>query len=321
MMVTTPFIFLVSVFGSSLAAGAFGSMLGIGGGMLLVPLLTLGFGVDIRFAVGASIVSVIATSSGAAAAFLRERLTNVRTAIFLETATATGAIVGGLSAGFLTERVIFGLFAIALAAAAVTMVKKLTHPEDDEAPRSALADRLELHGSYYDPEEGREVPYRVARPLTGLGLMFVAGMSSGVLGIGSGALKVPALDLAMRLPLKVSTATSSFMIGVTAAASAAVYFSRGDIDPFLAGPVCAGVLVGAYLGARLLPRAKTRTLRSEARGRAMTMAGLLVLIMPPVLRLVIAHWAFRARGDAMFARITISVLALLVASIAMGLAT
>lgn len=260
-MLTSPFIFALSVFASSLVAGGFGSMLGLGGGMLLVPLLTLLFGVDIRFAVGASIVSVIATSSGAAAAYLRERLTNVRAAIFLEAATATGAIAGGLSAGFLPERFLFLLFGVALSAAAITMLKKLTSAADAPVPVSALADRLQLHGSYFDAERGREVAYRVTRPLMGLGLMFVAGISSGLLGIGSGALKVPAMDLAMRMPLKVSTATSNFMIGVTAAASAGVYFARGDIEPLIAGPVCAGVLLGSYAGARFLPRASTRLLR------------------------------------------------------------
>lgn len=258
----TPFTFTALLFGLSLGAGALGAVLGIGGGLLLVPLLTLGFGVDIRFAVGASIVSVIATSSGAAAAYVRDRLANLRVAMFLEVGTAAGALTGALLATSLHGRWLFLLFGAVLAWSALAMLRRLGGGVEEPPAPDALADRLGLHGSYYDVAEQREVPYRVTGTRAGLALMYVAGTVSGMLGIGAGALKVPALDLAMRLPVKVSTATSNFMIGVTAAASAGVYFARGDINPFIAGPVCAGATVGAMAGTRLLGRLHSRTVRA-----------------------------------------------------------
>lgn len=238
-------------------------MLGLGGGMLLIPILTLGLGVDIRYAVGASIVSVIATSTGAAAAYVRERLTNLRVAMFLELGTTAGALTGAFIAGVLSGRWLFVIFGMVMGGSAIAMLRKMRRGADErgEPPPDELADSLELHGSYWDDETGRETPYRVTRPLAGLGLMYIAGTVSGLLGIGSGSLKVPAMDLAMRLPLRVSTATSNFMIGVTGAASAGVYFARGDIDPFIAGPVCAGVALGAFGGTKLLKKTKNRTLR------------------------------------------------------------
>jgi uncharacterized protein len=260
----TPFFFTVVVFVVSLGAGLMGSLLGLGGGLILVPVLTLVLGVDIRYAVGASIVSVIATSSGAAAAYVRERLTNLRVAMFLELATTAGALTGASLAGLINGRWLYIVFGAVMAYSALAMLRKLRGGScaAGEPPADALADRLGLHGSYWDEELGREVPYRVTRPLTGLGLMYGAGTVSGLLGIGSGALKVPAMDLAMGLPLKVSTATSNFMIGVTAAASAGVYFARGDIDPFIAGPVCAGVVLGAFAGSRYLTKVKAQWLRA-----------------------------------------------------------
>lgn len=259
----TPFLFTVVVFIVSLGAGLLGSLLGLGGGLILVPVLTLLLGVDIRYAVGASIVSVIATSSGAAAAYVRERLTNLRVAMFLELATTAGALTGASLAGVISGRWLYVVFGAVMAYSGLVMLRKLRGGECVAGPPvpDALADRLRLHGSYWDEETGREVPYRVTRPLTGLGLMYGAGTVSGLLGIGSGALKVPAMDLAMGLPLKVSTATSNFMIGVTAAASAGVYFARGDIDPFIAGPVCAGVVLGAFTGSNYLTRVKSSWLR------------------------------------------------------------
>ncbi len=256
----TPFSFTAAVFSASLGAGVLGSLLGIGGGILLVPLLTLGLDLDIRYAIGASIVSVIATSSGAAAAYVRDRLANLRVAMFLELGTVAGALTGASLTGVIAGRWLFVLFALALAWSAVAMLRGNDVP-DAEVPPAPLADRLRLHGSYFDARLGHDVEYRVTRPLTGLGLMYVAGTVSGLLGIGSGSVKVPAMDLGMRLPLKVSSATSNFMIGVTAAGSAAIYFARGDIDPFIAGPVCAGVLLGAWFGARFLPRIRASRLR------------------------------------------------------------
>lgn len=257
----TPLAFVLLIFAISLFAGFLGSLLGLGGGIIVVPALTLLLGVDIRLAIGASIISVIATSSGAAAAYVRERMANLRVAMFLEIGTTLGAISGAYLAGIVHTRMLFILFGALLGYSAVAMLKKRTHAAAADAAPNALADRLQLHGSYYDEAIGREIPYRVTNPGLGLGLMYLAGAASGLLGIGSGALKVPAMDLAMHMPMKASTATSNFMIGVTAAASAGLYFMRGQIDPFLAGPVAAGVLVGATVGSRLLGRIGGRSIR------------------------------------------------------------
>uniref|UniRef100_UPI003D3405ED sulfite exporter TauE/SafE family protein n=1 Tax=Corallococcus coralloides TaxID=184914 RepID=UPI003D3405ED len=262
-MDATPFNFVAIVLCVSIGAGLLGSLLGLGGGLILIPVLTLVLKVDIRYAVGASIVSVIATSSGAAAAYVRDGLANMRVAMFLELATVAGAVTGAMLAGAVSGRALYFLFGAVMAYSALAMLRKLR--EDgrprEEPPPDALADRLGLHGSYYDVSTGGEVTYRVHRPLMGLGLMYLAGTVSGLLGIGSGALKVPAMDLAMGLPIKVSTATSNFMIGVTAAASAGIYFARGDIDPFIAGPVCVGVTLGAFMGSRYLTKLKSGSLR------------------------------------------------------------
>ncbi|GEN08052.1 hypothetical protein SAMN05443572_106526 [Myxococcus fulvus] len=260
----TPFLFTFVVLAFSVGAGLLGSLLGIGGGLILIPVLTLLLKVDIHYAVGASIVSVIATSSGAAAAYVRERMANLRVAMFLEVATTAGALTGAFLSGRVGGRGVYLVFGAVMAYSALVMLRRLkSGAVPTEVPEDALADRLGLHGSYFDESLGREVGYRVTRPMAGLGLMYVAGTVSGMLGIGSGALKVPAMDLTMRLPLKVSTATSNFMIGVTAAASAGVYFARGHIDPFIAGPVCVGVTLGAWLGSRhLMARVNAAWLRA-----------------------------------------------------------
>ncbi|MBL0697231.1 sulfite exporter TauE/SafE family protein [Comamonas sp. JC664] len=254
---------MLVVLGFSVGAGLLGSLLGIGGGLILIPVLTLLLKVDIQYAVGASIVSVIATSSGAAAAYVRDRMANTRVAMFLELATTAGALSGAFLSGMVGGRGVYFVFGAVMAWSALVMLRRMRVSAEEPVPADALADRLALHGSYWDESQGREVSYRVTRPLAGLGLMYVAGTVSGMLGIGSGALKVPAMDLAMRLPLKVSTATSNFMIGVTAAASAGVYFARGNIDPFIAGPVCVGVTLGAWLGSRhLMGRVNSTWLRA-----------------------------------------------------------
>lgn len=253
---------MLALFAVSVAAGVLGSLLGLGGGIIVVPALTLLFGVDIRFAIGASIVSVIATSSGAAAAYVRERMTNLRVAMFLEMATTAGAITGAYLAGLIGVRWLYVLFGLIMGYSALAMFRKRDELAAVDVAPSELADRLRLHGSYFDEAAGREVDYRVTGARTGLALMYGAGTVSGLLGIGSGALKVPAMDLAMRLPIKVSTATSNFMIGVTAAASAGIYFARGDIDPFIAAPVAAGVLTGAMAGSRLLGRLHSNAVRA-----------------------------------------------------------
>ena len=205
---------------------------------------------------------MIATSSGAAAAYVRERLTNVRIGMLLEVGTTTGAITGAYIAGLVDARVLFIVFGLVLGYSALQMLRKRHDHSSTPVPADAWADRLRLHDSYYDRAEGKEISYRVTHTPAGLSLMYVAGAVSGLLGIGSGALKVPAMDLAMHLPIKVSTATSNFMIGVTAAASAGVYFARGDIDPFIAGPVAVGVLIGATIGARHLPRIGSGSIRA-----------------------------------------------------------
>ena len=248
-------------FGTSIAAGVLGSILGLGGGIIVIPFLTLLMGINIRYAIGASVVSVIATSSGAAAAYVRERMTNLRVAMLLEIGTTTGALSGAYLAGHIPVRWLYLVFGLIMGYSAVAMFRKRRERAPAGLPPDVWADRLRLHGSYFDEAAAEEVAYRVTRTPLGLALMYVAGVVSGLLGIGSGALKVPAMDLGMRLPIKVSTATSNFMIGVTAAASAGVYFTRGDIDPFIAAPVAAGVLLGATAGSRLLGRLDGKVIR------------------------------------------------------------
>ena len=257
----TPLHFTLITFAVSTVAGVLGSLLGLGGGIIVIPLLTLLMHIDIRYAIGASIVSVIATSSGAAAAYVREHMTNLRVGMFLELGTTSGALVGAYIAGHINPSWLFIIFGVILGYSAVEMVRHRSDDGSRAVPPDYLADRLALHGQYFDQSLGRNVIYRVTHTLLGLSLMFVAGGVSGLLGIGSGALKVPAMDLAMRMPIKVSTATSNFMIGVTAATSAGVYFARGDINPFVAAPVAAGVLLGATAGSRLLGRLSGRSVR------------------------------------------------------------
>ena len=245
----------------SVIAGLFGSILGLGGGIIVIPALTLLFNIDIRYAIGASIVSVIATSSSAAATYVRERMTNLRVAMVLEVATTSGALSGAYLAGHLSVRWLYVIFGVMMGYSSLMMFRKRHETATVLVKSAPWADYLRLHSSYFDRATGQEVSYRVVSTRIGLGLMYIAGVVSGLLGIGSGALKVPAMDLAMRLPIKVSTATSNFMIGVTAAASAGVYFVRGDIDPYIAAPVATGVLIGAALGPHLMGHLHSTTLR------------------------------------------------------------
>jgi hypothetical protein len=245
--------------GGSFVAGLLGAMTGLGGGVVLIPMLTLGFGFDIRYAIGASLVSVIATSSGAAAAYVREGYTNIRIGMFLEIATSLGAILGAILAGLVNPMWIGLVFGVVLLHAAYTSLRPHAQGPGVDLPSSTMAQKLRLNGSY--PTAEGERAYDVRSVPTGFALMGVAGVLSGLLGIGSGAIKVLAMDRAMKLPFKVSTTTSNFMIGVTAAASAGVYLSRGYIDPGLSMPVMLGVLAGSLLGARLLAKAPTRQLR------------------------------------------------------------
>ena len=242
----------------SLAAGFLGALTGLGGGVVITPAMVLLLGIDLHYAMGAALISVIATSSGAAAAYVREGFSNIRIGMFLEIATTLGAVSGAFAAAKISPSILGVLFGAVLLHSAWVSTRGRPAPRPGETD-DPLAVRLRLNGSFPTPEGLRS--YKVSHVKTGFGLMFVAGAVSGLLGIGSGALKVVAMDRAMRIPFKVSTTTSNFMIGVTAAASAGVYLNRGYIDPGLTMPVMLGVLAGSMLGARLLPGAPTMTLR------------------------------------------------------------
>ena len=254
-------LFTSLVFAGSLAAGLLGALTGLGGGVVLVPLLTLGFHVDIRYAIGASLVSVIATSSGAAAAYVREGFSSVRIGMFLEVATTIGAVFGAFLATRVPTHALAIVFGVVLLYSAWLSWRQTRQKAAPERPRDPWSDRLRMSGSYPDGSGG-QCNYTVDRITAGFAAMFGAGTLSGLLGIGSGAVKVLAMDRIMRIPFKVSTTTSNFMIGVTAAASAGIYLQRGYIDPGLAFPVMLGVLAGSLLGARYLVRARISLLRS-----------------------------------------------------------
>lgn len=250
-------IFSLILLAGAYVAGLLGSLTGLGGGVILIPLLTLVFHVDIRYAIGAALLASIANSSGAATAYIKEGITNIRLGMFLEIATTAGAVGGALLAIFTPVNTIAILLGVVLIfSAAMTIRKKHEHAEQTGSKLSYL---LKLNSSY--PTPAGEVSYKLKNVAGGFGIMLIAGVLSGLLGIGSGALKVLAMDSTMRIPFKVSTTTSNFMIGVTAAASAVVYLQRGYIDPGMAFPVVLGVLGGAFTGARLLTYINARTLR------------------------------------------------------------
>lgn len=233
----------------SLLAGFLGSLTGLGGGVILTPLLTLVFHVDIRYAIGCSLIASIATSSGAAVAYIREGITNMRLGMFLEIATTCGAVAGAIIAVYTPTHIVAIIFGFVLMFSAAMSLRN--HPVVEvEGEGSKLAIALKLNSQY--PTREGPVSYKVRNVGGGFAMMGLAGMLSGLLGIGSGALKVLAMDLVMRIPFKVSTTTSNFMIGVTAAASAVVYFQRGYIDPGLSMPVVLGVLGGAFIGSQVL---------------------------------------------------------------------
>jgi len=246
------------LFGVAAGTSLLGGVLGMASGIFIVPVLTLFGHLDIRSAIGASLVSVIACSCASAAPFLQERLTNVRLAIVLETATTLGALTGVLLVGIVPTAGLFALFGAVLLLAAAQMLR--TRQQAAQV-RSGRWRAWRLDASYPDPEIGAEVAYEVHRLPAGMGLMYLAGLLSALLGIGSGVLKVPAMDTALRLPIKVSSATSNFMIGVTAAASAVAYFVRGIITAPIAAPVALGSVLGALLGARILLRVPSARLR------------------------------------------------------------
>jgi uncharacterized protein len=250
--------FTVLVAAGSVAAGFLGALTGLGGGVVIVPLLTLLFHVNIRYAIGAALVSVIATSSGAAAAYVREGYANIRVGMFLEIATTIGALSGAAIALHIKASSIAIIFGLVLIYSAYLSHRQGPRDTEDQGT-DRIATWLHLDGAYPTPNGLRE--YHARGVPQGFSIMCVAGVLSGLLGIGSGAVKVLAMDEAMKLPFKVSTTTSNFMIGVTAAASAGLYLSRGYIDPGLAMPVMLGVLAGSLLGARVLPAAQVRVLR------------------------------------------------------------
>jgi hypothetical protein len=244
--------------GGSLAAGFLGALTGLGGGVVIVPLLTLGFDVDMRYAISASLIAVIATSSGASVAYVREGYSNLRIGMFLEVATTIGAVCGALIAAWMPTAALAIIFGCVLLLSVALSLRPHTNRTLADSP-DPLATRLRFDGTY--PTEQGTRSYQVHHVPAGFGLMYIAGALSGLLGIGSGALKVLAMDQVMRIPFKVSTTTSNFMIGVTAAASAGLYFARGYIDPGVAMPVVLGVLAGALLGAKVLARARSKWLR------------------------------------------------------------
>ncbi len=246
------------LFAVSIGAGFLGALLGIGGGIIVVPALTLIYHVNIRYAIAASLISVVATSSGAAASFLKDSLTNLRLAVFLEIGTVVGAVIGFLLASHIEARGLYILFAVFLLFSSAMMLRKRS--ERAAQINHPWADKLRLDSQYPD-ESGVLHPYQVAAVPLGLAIMLVAGVLSALLGIGSGIFKVLAMDGAMKLPIKVSSATSNFMIGVTAAASAGAYFLRGDVRPEIAAPVALGIIIGSFLGAKSMNRIAAARIR------------------------------------------------------------
>lgn len=243
---------------TSIIAGFLGAILGLGGGIIIVPVLTLVYNVNIRYAVAASLISIVATSSGAAASYLKDSLTNLRLAVFLEVGTVSGAIVGFLISSYIQAKFLFLLFGIMLFFSGIMMLRR--REEHISSQNHPWSDSLKLDGVY--PEaDGKQIQYKVENVPLGLFVMFGAGILSALLGIGSGILKVLAMDGAMKLPIKVSSATSNFMIGVTASASAGAYLLRGDIHPEIASPVAVGIILGSFFGAKAMMKIPARRIR------------------------------------------------------------
>jgi uncharacterized protein len=270
-------------FAGALAAGFFGALTGLGGGVVITTILVLFLGVDLKYAIGASLIAVIATSSGAAAAYVRDGFTNVRVGVVLEIATVVGALLGAVIAGFLPAQTIAIVFSAVTFWSAWTTLRPMPPAPLDQTP-DPLATRLRLDSAYPVKQPDGTMawqPYRVHRVPISLAIMLGAGILSALVGIGSGIVKVLAMDRAMRLPFKVSTTTSNFMIGVTAAASSGVYLHRGQIVPSIAGPVALGALAGSLVGARILPKIKVAWLRR-------IFAGVVLLAGIEILRRVIS---------------------------------
>ncbi|KRO14588.1 permease [Lactiplantibacillus xiangfangensis] len=254
---------LLLMLGVGVLAGVFGAILGIGGGMIITPILTLAMGLDIKYAIGASIIAVIATSSGSTIAYLKDEMLNLRVAMFLEIATTVGAVLGAVLTGMFNATFLFFLFGALLIFTTYNMIRKLMNKNSDAENVKAdrIATELNLNGTYYDKALNKQVDYQVQNVPGGFAMMFGAGLASGLLGIGSGAFKVLAMDTIMHMPLKPSSATSNLMMGVTAAASAMVYFFNGSIKAGIAAPLAIGILVGALIGTRIMQHLKPRLIR------------------------------------------------------------
>ena len=252
---------LIAVF-----AGFLGSLVGLGGGIIITPALTILFGFDIKYAIGASIVAVIATSSGSAIAFVKDHVSNMRVGMFLEVFTTAGGVVGALMAGVFSSKLLYIFFSLILLNSFYGMLKKTglitkLKKEEEKVENDKYADKYKLNSTYYDKATGETVKYNVTNVPQGSLVMFGAGFASGLLGIGSGAYKVVALDTYMKLPIKVSTATSNFMMGVTATASALIYFFNGTINPVVAAPIAIGTLIGSRTGAKVMQRLDAKYIR------------------------------------------------------------
>ena len=252
---------LIAVF-----AGFLGSLVGLGGGIIITPALTILFGFDIKYAIGASIVAVIATSSGSAIAFVKDHVSNMRVGMLLEVFTTAGGVVGALMAGVFSSKLLYIFFSLILLNSFYGMLKKTglitkLKKEEENVENDKYADKYKLNSTYYDKATGETVKYNVTNVPQGSLVMFGAGFASGLLGIGSGAFKVVALDSYMKLPIKVSTATSNFMMGVTATASALIYFFNGTINPAVAAPIAIGTLIGSRTGAKVMQRLDAKYIR------------------------------------------------------------
>ena len=252
---------LIAVF-----AGFLGSLVGLGGGIIITPALTILFGFDIKYAIGASIVAVIATSSGSAIAFVKDHVSNMRVGMLLEVFTTAGGVVGALMAGVFSSKLLYIFFSLILLNSFYGMLKKTglitkVKKEEENVENDKYADKYKLNSTYYDKVTGETVKYNVTNVPQGSLVMFGAGFASGLLGIGSGAFKVVALDTYMKLPIKVSTATSNFMMGVTATASALIYFFNGTINPVVAAPIAIGTLIGSRTGAKVMQRLDAKYIR------------------------------------------------------------
>ena len=254
---------MLLLMGTGLLGGILGAVLGIGGGMIITPILTMLMGLPIQYAIGASIVSVIATSSGATIAYLKDEMLNLRVAMFLEIATTVGAVIGAVITGLVNGKVLYILFGALLIFSAFNMIRKLRMKDDGvrQTTPDAMATKLRLNGTYFDKATGKEVNYTVTNVPGGFAMMFGAGIASGLLGIGSGAFKVIAMDTIMHMPLKPSSATSNLMMGVTAAARATVYYFGGQLQPQIAAPLAIGILVGATVGSRVMQVLPNKVLR------------------------------------------------------------